>query len=417
MSRKEIDRLCILKKVQDGQVTQLKAAEILNLSDRQVRNLLKAFGEFGPEGIISKKRNAASNRKLNPALKSQILRMMSTKYEDFGPTLAVEKLLEHEKLRISRETLRKWMIECQLWIPKVKRRKIHLLRKRREHFGEMLQGDGSPHDWFGNGKPCTLIYFIDDATNRITSATFEISESLFAYFEILKQQINQYGRPVSIYTDRFSVFETACEKENLTQFQRALKRLDIQWIGANSPQAKGRIERCNRTLQDRLVKEMRLRKVTNIEEGNQFLKEYLPIFNKKFSKEPMKSCDLHRPLERGFDTFRTLSKYEERTLTKDLTFQFHNTHYRIFEPIKGFCIGKVVEIRTDRNKDLRVFMGDRELEFRRLDEIYEKPNKIIESRMAWPTKRKRPLNRNHPFKNPSYQKFLKEKAMKSFEGV
>ena len=407
MSRKEIDRLSILTKVQEGLITQVKASELLNITDRQIRNLCCALTKSGPQGIISKKRGK-SNHKKDSSLKSLVLKLIHEKYEDFGPTLAAEKLLEQDNIHISRETIRKWMIETHLWVPKVKRRNIHPLRKRREYFGEMFQGDASHHDWFENGDPCALLFFIDDATNRITAARFEESESLMGYFEILKQHLEVYGRPFSIYTDRFSVFETACKKENLTQFQRALKSLEIQWIGANSPQAKGRIERCNRTLQDRLIKEMRLKGIKTIEEGNEFLKEFLQIFNNKFSKKPMKSGDLHRPLEQGIDLSRTLSEYEERTLTKDLLFQFYCTHYRIFEPIKGFCLGKTVEIRSDRRGNMRVFMRNRELEFRRLDEIYEEESKIIRLDTAWPTKHIRSPSKDHPWKDYSYKQQLRQ---------
>lgn len=409
MNQNEIDRLSVLNKVLEGHLTQLKAGALLKISDRQIRNLLKAFKVFGLEGIISKKRGKPSNRCKDSSLKSLVLKNVSEKYHDFGPTFASEKLLECDNIRISKETLRKWMIETHLWIPQLKKRKTHLLRKRKQYFGEMLQGDGSHHDWFGNDNPCTLLYFIDDATGRITSARFEKSESLQGYFKILKQHVTMYGLPHSIYTDRFCVFETACKKENLTQFQKALKSLDIQWIGANSPQAKGRIERCNRTLQDRLVKEMRLQGIMNIKEGNDFLELYLPMFNDKFSKEPAKSEDLHRPLERGIDLTRTLSKYEERTLTKDLTFQLHGKHYKIFEPEEIVCIGKKVEIRTDEHDKMRVFMRNNELEFKGLDEIFEEEKKIIKfNTLHEPKYTSKPKN-NHPWKVASYRKHIIEK--------
>lgn len=186
MSRKEIDRLSILTKVQECSLTQVKAAEILNISIRQVRNLLSSLKAAGPQGIISKARGKGSNRSIDPSLKSLILRIIYEKYEDFGPTLVAEKLLEFENLTVSRETLRKWMVETHLWIPKVKKRIIHPLRKCREYFGEMLQGDRSHHDWFENGKPCVLLFFIDDATNRITAARFEETESFFMKNQELK---------------------------------------------------------------------------------------------------------------------------------------------------------------------------------------------------------------------------------------
>jgi len=407
LNMKEVDRLTILTKVKDNLLTQVKAGELLGVSDRQIRNMLSKLRQFGSRGLISKQRGRVSNRKSDPKLKSLVLRLVNENYKDFGPTLALEKLKECHNINISRETLRKWMMEIHLWIPKVKKRKRHLLRKRREYFGEMIQGDASHHDWFESGYPCALLIFIDDATSTITAARFEETESLYGYFEVLKQHLLNYGRPNCLYTDHFSVFESTLKKENLTQFQRALKALGINWIGANSPQAKGRVERCNRTLQDRLVKEMRIRGIKSIEEGNAFLEEYIAKFNNKFSKEPMRVIDLHRPLEQGIDLSRTLSKYEERTLTKDLIFQFHNIHYKISEPLKGFCLGKKIEIRTDGRGTLRVFMGNRELNVSRLDEIYEDTLKIVNE--DWLTRLNEPPRKGHPWKNFSHLTWLREK--------
>jgi hypothetical protein len=415
MNKKEIDRVTLLTQVKAGLLTQVKAGELLGISDRQVRNLLIKLEKLGPKGIISQKRGKPSNRQTKTSSKGLILRIIQEHYEDFGPTLAIEKLKEHHHIVISRETLRKWLIEAHLWTPKVKKRTRHLLRKRREFFGEMIQGDGSHHDWFENDHPCVLLIFIDDATSKITAARFEEAESLDGYFEILRQHLVKYGRPTSLYTDHFSVFESSLKKENLTQFQRALKVLGIKWIGANSPQAKGRVERCNRTLQDRLIKEMRIRNIKSIREGNAFLEEYLADFNDKFSKEPMKLADLHRPLERGIDLSRTLSKYEERTLTKDLTFQFHNTHYKISEPIKGIYHGTKIELRSDRNGNFRGFIGNKELKFSRLDEIIEPECKIIN--LAWSTKHVEARKSNHPWKHYCYAKHQREEEIKRYTRV
>lgn len=411
MSRKETDRLTILRKVQEGSITQLKAGEILDISDRQIRNLLHLLGKFGPKGIISKKRGKPSNHKYNELIQKKVLELMCQYYDNFAPTLASEKLLENHKIKISRETLRKWMIETHLWIPKTRRQKLHRPRLPKEYFGEMLQGDGSHHDWFEIGKFCALIYFIDDATGKITAAKFEKTETLEGYFDILREHLQEHGIPHSIYTDRFSVFESSIRKENLTQFRRALGTLGINWIGANSPQAKGKIERCNRTLQDRLVKEMKLKGIKTIEEGNRFLREYLPIYNKKFSKEPMKKTDLHRPLEGGLDLSRTLSKYEERTLTKDLTFQFHNKHYIILETT-GCFKGKKVEIRVTKEGKLRVFDNNNELKISSLNQVYTS-EKQVKIENLWPTKYVPHPKANHPWKTLAYQMSQREKELKA----
>jgi hypothetical protein len=412
MSRKEIDRLNILSKVQDKLLKQTKAAQILGISDRQVRNLICIMKSEGPKGIVSKKRGKESNNKYDDITKSRVFELISQHYSDFAPTLITEKLVEDHNIKISRETVRQWMISWHLWVPKEKKRKIHLLRQRRMHEGELLQADGSHHDWFENGHLCTLIYFIDDATGKITAARFEKGETLVGYFEILQEHLLKHGIPRSMYTDRFSVFESGKKKENLTQFKRALSILDIEWIGANTPQAKGRIERCNRTLQDRLIKEMRLRGIKTIEEGNQFLKEYISKFNKQFSKKPMKEVNLHRPLE-GLDLSRILSKYEERTLTKDLLFQFHNTYYKILEPLKEYRRGKVVEIRRDREEKIRVFDGDKELIVKSLAEIFDE-EEVQLTEEIWPKKYHPFPRKDHPWRK---NQDVRRRKMKKRIGV
>ena len=411
MSQKELDRITILNKVIDGHLTQIEAGRILKLTDRQIRNILKKYKTEGVSSLLSKKRGKPSNRSKSPSLKSQVINIYINDYQGFGPLLFQEKLLEMENIKLSYETIRKWLIEKHLHTPKIKKRKIHLPRKRRPFFGEMLQGDGSFHDWFENGNKCTLIYFIDDATNIMTSARFEERESLDGYFEILKEQVEKYGKPVSIYTDRFSVFESGIKKENLTQFRRALKALDIEWIGANSPQAKGRIERNNRTLQDRLVKELRLKGIKEIDKANEFLKnEFLNIYNNKFSKKPEQSENIHRPLERNVDLNRTLSKYEERILTKDLVFQFQNIHYKIIEPEDYVCIGKKIEIRINRQKEMRVFLGNKELEFKGLDEIMDQKSKEL----IFKDNNRHEQSMNHPWKKASYRGYIFRKEHKCY---
>jgi len=189
MSTKEEARLNILQQIESKKITQRKAAELLTISTRQIRNLMRAFKEHGAQGIISQKRGKMKNRKYDASLKTKILKLVREKYEDFGPTLACEYLEEYEDIVISRETLRQWMIETHLWVSRTRKKNIHPLRRRKEHFGEMLQGDGSHHDWFENNSPCALVYFIDDATNRITAAKFSEEETLETYFEILEKHL------------------------------------------------------------------------------------------------------------------------------------------------------------------------------------------------------------------------------------
>lgn len=413
MSRKELDRYSLLRQVLDKKLTQVRAAELLGLSDRHLRNLLKKFQLVGVQGLVSKKRGRPSNRCIETSFREKVMLLVREKYSDFGPTLATEKLEEMHGITISKETLRQWMMASHLWVGKAQRKKLHPLRQRRACFGEMLQGDGSHHDWFENGNPCCLMYFIDDATNRITSARFEPEETLEGYFEILREQLTHFGVPRSLYTDRFSVFESTLKKDSLTQFRRALNALGIEWIGANSPQAKGRIERCNRTLQDRLLKEMRLRRIKTIEEANCFLEEYLPIFNEKFSKEPMKATDLHRPLEGELNLTRILSKYDERTLTKDLLFQFNNKHYKILEPQDGCYWGMKVEIRVGREGKIRVYNGNIELNVKGLGELIGCENKKDKD-FEWKPRTWSKRKMEHPWKRASYFRRLKQEAVKPY---
>jgi transposase len=394
MNKKELLRLNILQQIDNKQVTQKKAAELLNISTRQVRNLMHAFKTDGAKGIISKKRGIMRNRKYEASVRSQALKLMVEKYENFGPTLVCEYLEKHDDMIISRETLRKWMIEAHMWVSKSRKKNIHPLRQRKEHFGEMLQGDGSHHDWFENNCPCTLVYFIDDATSRITAARFFEEETLDAYFEILKEHLLTFGVPWQLYTDRFSVFESRT-KENLTQFRRALETIGIKWIGANSPQAKGRIERANRTLQDRLVKAMRLGQIKTMEAGNSFLERFIVEYNSKFSKKPMKSKDLHRPLDGKLDICRTLARYEERTLTKDLIFQYHNEHYKIVQAKLDYFPGDKIEIRKMKGGEIRAYIRDEEVEIR---SVYANEEESKQKPLIYHPKRHYIPPPSHPWK-------------------
>jgi hypothetical protein len=372
MSTKELERYDVLKGVKRRALTQAKAAELLGVTDRQVRNLLTLIESEGPRGLVSRKRGRPSNRRKPTAFKQQILSIVREKYEDFGPSFAREKLAEVHNLNVSTETLRKWMTEVHIWIPGQRKVKTHPLRKRRDCFGEMIQVDGSHEYWFEErGERCVLIVFVDDATGRITSLHFSKGESLDGYFKALEKHLRRYGKPASIYSDRFSVFDSPMEG-NLTQFKRALETLGIKSILATSPQAKGRVERMNRTLQDRFIKEMRLQGINTIDEANEYADRFIEGYSRKFSKEPASQFDAHRPLENKIDLSRVLSRYEERTLTKDGVFQFHNRFYKIIEIPQGVMLrGKKVEVRIGKLGSVRVFLGDDELKSVPIDEVRE----------------------------------------------
>lgn len=410
MSSKELERYRILCEIKDKRISQKKGAELLGLSTRQTRNLICELKKGGPKGLISKKRGKPSNRGYHLAFKQHALAIIQQHYEDFGPTLISEKLKERHELRISDETLRSWMIDAHLWIPKQRKRNPHPLRKRKECFGELIQMDGSHHDWFeGRSPPCVLIVLIDDATSSITSLYFHESESLDACFNALEIHLKTYGKPRGIYTDRLAVFQSHKDEQTLTQFKHALKILDIIHTTARSPQAKGRVERVNQTLQDRLVKEMRLREISTIEEANQFCKEYICIHNNKFSKEPARTFDAHRPLET--DLSRILCRYEERTLTNDLSIYFHNKIYRICEERDCKLPKKAkIEVRKQRDGNLRFFFKDKELASIPYDEL---PHEKESEMQDWKeTKKWQPNQSTHPWKAKMFNIRLKQEELR-----
>lgn len=417
MSRKELDRYSLLRQVMSKQLSQVRAAQLLGLSDRHVRNLLKEIQIKGAKGIVSKKRGY-SNRSIKPDFKQHVMTLVKEKYPDFGPTFAEEKLAEYHNITISVETLRKWMIEEGLWVSKKKRSTIHPIRPRRNYFGELIQIDASSHAWFEDrGAKCALIVFIDDATSKITSAFFCTSECLEGYFEALRNHLLKYGRPRALYSDRHVIFGGAdCIKK--AQFPRALKELDIELILATSPQAKGRVERANQTLQDRLVKEMRLRNISNLKDANSYLEEFIEKFNNKFSKEPRGQFDSHRPVDSDYDLERTLTRSEIRILSKELSFSFDNKIYQILEPRSVNRLrNKQIELRQKFDGTFRAFYEGVELQYSSTAEYLDKELVNSKEKMVWnPGKGGHPTG-NHPWKKYGYQWELSKKVKQMDTGI
>jgi len=336
MSSKELDRLAIIRRVVEGPLTQAKAGELIGLSERQVRRLCTAFEECGPAGLVSGKRGLPSNRRLPEELRSSAIEIVRERYCDFGPTLACEKLLELHDVRVSRETLRAWLIGAGIWIPRREQtRTAHQPRHRRECLGELVQIDGCEHAWFeGRGPGCTLLVYVDDATGRMMELRFVKSESAFDYFASTSGYLQRHGKPVAFYSDKHSIFRVNHEgstgrARGVTQFGRALTELNIDIICANSPQAKGRVERMNKTLQDRLVKELRLRGVSTMEAGNAFLPEFMADYNQRFGRTPKNAHDAHRPLRGDEDLSRIFSWQEERTMSRNLVVHFKRVTYLV----------------------------------------------------------------------------------------
>ena len=345
LSKRELDRVLIIEAILAKRLRQREAADQLGLSIRQIQRLVRRYREFGAEGLVSGHRGKTPGNARSLSVRQTVLSLVRERYRDFGPTLASEKLLEIHGQSISREALRRWMIADGLWQPKSRRKaRIHPRRPRRPGFGELVQIDGSPHDWFeGRAEPCTLIVFIDDATSRLLALRFVPAETTQAYLETLAQYLQQHGRPVALYSDKHSIFRVNHPQREgeLTQFSRALKTLDIQAIHAHTPQAKGRVERANQTLQDRLVKEMRLRNISNRETANAFLPAFIETYNPRFAVAPQSAHDTHRPvLHAPSELALILCPQHTRTLSKNLTCQFQNREYQIQTQGPGYALRK-----------------------------------------------------------------------------
>lgn len=258
MNAKELERVSVIQKIIDKRLTQILGSQQLGLTIRQVKRLVKKYQKHGAEGLVSKQRGQASNNKLSDKKIEDIKKLVSLHYYDFGPKFAAEKLIEKHGIQISKETLRQLMVDWGFWKAKrQKQAKLHPQRDRRDCFGELIQIDGSPHDWFeGRGPKCCLLVAIDDATSRLCSLHFEPTETTAGYFKLMRKHINNHGIPLATYSDRHGIFRInlpTAEEETETQFSRAARQLGIVVICAYSPQAKGRVERANKTLQDRLL--------------------------------------------------------------------------------------------------------------------------------------------------------------------
>jgi hypothetical protein len=337
MTRREFSRLEVVVAIEEGQMTVSRAAELLGLSRRQIFRLLDRFRSIGPNGLASRKRGVRSNNQIHRSVRQLAMMLVRQHYADFGPTLACEKLHELHDCRVSRETLRKWMIEDGLWIDRRHRLpSVHQPRNRRERGGELIQIDGSTHHWFENrsGK-CTLIAYIDDATSRIQHAAFVPSESAFDYMRETRTYIERHGRPIAFYSDKHAIFRInkpdAEGGSGMTQFGRALHEINIDILCANSAPAKGRVERCFGTLQDRLVKELRLAGVSDMRAGNVFLPSFIEQFNARFGKQPFDAIDAHRPMVDDWDLTDVFAWKEERTVSNALTLQYDKVMF-LLEP-------------------------------------------------------------------------------------
>src|ERR1017187_503154 len=360
LSQRERDRLRVLHEIQRKQLTQSEAVRRMKISDRQIRRLLVGLQKRGDRAVMHGLRGRPSNRRYAARFEQQILTRVRQRYADFGPTLAAEHLAQ-EGLAVSRETLRKWMVKASLWRPRAQRVKtIHVWRERRASFGELVMQDSSPFRWLEErGPACQLIAVIDDATSRFY-ARFTEHDTTEENLRTFGEWLRRYGRPVAHYTDKNSIFRTSAAaplgeqlrgEKARSHFGRALRELGIEWIAAHSPQAKGRIERLFATLQDRLVKEMRLAGIDSIAAANPFLEmHFLPQWEERFTVAPRNPRNAHRRLDGGQRLEEILSVRVGRTVADDHTVSWDGHHWGV--PREEVCAGlRGAQVEIERRLD------------------------------------------------------------------
>lgn len=407
MSQKEVGRLRVLEQVAQGALSQGEAAGVLQLSVRQLRRLQRRYEVGGASALVHGLRGRTSNHTLEAAVVRQAQQLIALHYTDFGPTLACEMLAQRHGIALSVESVRTLMRAAGLW--RARRRRcapIHPMRERRPRRGELIQIDGSPHDWFeGRGPRCTLLVFIDDATSELMALRFVRAETTADYLRVLRQHILTHGLPMCLYSDRHSIFRsTSPQDPQPTCFAQALERLGIEGIQASSPQAKGRVERANQTLQDRLVKAMRLQAIDDIETANAWLPAYIAAHNQRFAVAPALSEDAHAPYLGEADALDlALAFHYDRRLSSTLSCQFRQRIVQVLAPAEQRRLaGEHVHVIEHLDGSLQVLHAGRALRF----EALPKPSRIkpaedsksLNTRVqAVVTKRSGP-SANHPWR-------------------
>lgn len=346
MTAKDVLRSQVMAQVMEGKLDQASAAGRLGISVRQVKRLKRRLQDEGTTGLLSKKRGKPSNRRTPVEVLARAVALIGAHYADFGPTLACEKLEEVHDIKLSVETVRQAMLRAGLW--KARRgagARTHAMRERRARRGELIQIDGSPHDWFeGRAPRCCLLVFIDDATSELMALRFIDAETTLGYMGLLEEHILAHGLPAAIYSDRHSIFQVnkgdyKDVSQTQTQFARALDQLGIEGIQANSPQAKGRVERANQTLQDRLVKEMRLQGISSQEAANAWLPQFIRAFNRRFAVVPARVDDAHVPYAGTQAALRRiLSVHTMRRLSSNLSCQLNGLLYQVQSADQGLAL-------------------------------------------------------------------------------
>jgi len=381
MTRRELGRYQMIERSLKKEITQAKAAELLELSERHVRRLVKRVRLKGLRGLVHGNRGRPSPRKMSVEMVERIASLIAERYPDFGPLHAAEKLWERHKVRVSREKVRRIMMAKGLWRRRRRKKEDHIWRERKHHVGEMLQMDGSHHSWLEKRGPrLVLMGYVDDASNRVFGRFYDY-EGIYPAMDSLRRYIERYGLPQSIYLDKHSTYRTSRQPdiEELlrdehaqTQFERALDEVGIKAIHANSPQAKGRIERTFGTFQDRLVKEMRLEGVSTCDEANRFLDVYLPVHNRRFMKEPLRPQDLHRPVPKSLNLDDIFCLQGIRTVNNGYIIKWTSRTFVLTRPSLTLRRQKVV-VREWFDGRLSIRFKGKELEYKEVDIVRPKP--------------------------------------------
>jgi transposase len=420
MSKKELTRLEVMVRLKAKRLSQAEASVVLGISVRQVKRLYAAYREAGAQGLVSQKRGKASNHRLEEGVVQAARDLIYAHYADFGPTLAHEKLVEKHELKISDESVRKLMIAEGLWKPKrAKQVQTHQMRERRACVGELVQIDGSDHAWFEERGPrSTLLVFIDDASGQLMELWFVEHESFFGYAEAARHYFERNGRPVAFYSDKHGIFRVNQNQDQgtgagITQFGRAMQALDIQILCANTPQAKGRVERANQTLQDRLVKELRLAGISDATTANAYLETFRLDFNQRFAVVPRSAHDAHRPLLAKDDLALILSHQETRILTKNLTLQYYQVFYQIQTDRPCYALNKAtVTVCQSASGEVRILYHGKPLAYtlfqKQARQAVEVNSKTIDAELQHLEKAHKPPA-NHPWRQ-SFKNTLTKNA-------
>ncbi len=414
----EINRHEIIKNLINKRISEKEARKMMRLkSVRQVRRIKKRVINDGINGVIHRSRGKPGSRRFDEIFVKKVMTIVSEKYSDFKPTFASEKLFENHKIKINKETMRQLMTKEGLWKPKSRKhpKNRHVWRARKDNYGEMQQFDGSYHHWLENraGEMCLLLS-VDDATGRITKAKFDKNEGTVAVFNFWLEYFEENGLPICIYLDKFSTYKinhpsAVDNKDLMTQFQRAMNQVGVSLISANSPEAKGRVERMNGTLQDRLVKEMRLANISTIEDANKFLKTYIPKFNKQFSVVPKKQANLHKLVNQEMKKKlpKIFSIQSQRKINNDYTIMFKNQFFQLEEkqPVTVFK-KDTLTVEEHLNGEVKISLKNKYLNYIVLP---ERPKKIKDIAIVALTNRKADYKppANHPWRqmviNPKKQ--------------